>query len=117
MTLPLTTPVSLGDRYTVERVIGSGGMATVHLAEEHKHQRKVAIKVKTTTEYVSPVELATVYIALGDKQRALDWIEAAVDDRRGWVAYLRVHPIMDSLRGEPRFAALIKRMKFEAVGS
>src|SRR5215210_3158832 len=36
---------SLADRYTVERVLGEGGMATVHLAEEIKHQRKVAIKV------------------------------------------------------------------------
>ena len=62
---------------------------------------------------MSPVELATVYIALGDKQRALDWIEAALDDRRGWVAYLRVHPIMDSLQSEPRFGALVERMKFD----
>src|SRR3954462_12770346 len=36
---------SLADRYTVERLIGHGGMATVHLAEERKHRRKVAIKV------------------------------------------------------------------------
>src|SRR5688572_29745473 len=35
----------LGDRYTIERVLGRGGMAVVHLAEERKHQRKVAIKV------------------------------------------------------------------------
>src|SRR3954462_6421652 len=42
-----TTPLmnSLADRYTIERVLGEGGMATVHLAEERKHQRKVAIKV------------------------------------------------------------------------
>jgi serine/threonine-protein kinase len=36
---------ALSDRYTVERALGSGGMATVHLAEDLKHQRKVAIKV------------------------------------------------------------------------
>jgi hypothetical protein len=60
------------------------------------------------------VELAIICIALGDSQRALDWIEDALNDRRGWVAYLRVHPIMDPLRGEPRFNALIERMKFDA---
>lgn len=40
-------PVSqmFGDRYTIERVLGQGGMATVHLAEERKHRRKVAIKI------------------------------------------------------------------------
>src|SRR6266550_992774 len=36
---------SLADRYTIERILGRGGMATVHLAEERKHRRKVAIKV------------------------------------------------------------------------
>jgi serine/threonine protein kinase len=35
----------LGDRYDIERILGRGGMAIVHLAEERKHQRKVAIKV------------------------------------------------------------------------
>jgi serine/threonine-protein kinase len=35
----------LADRYTVERELGRGGMATVYLAEEKKHGRKVAIKV------------------------------------------------------------------------
>ena len=35
----------LGDRYTIERVLGRGGMAIVHLAEERKHRRKVAIKI------------------------------------------------------------------------
>src|SRR6476469_8447518 len=42
---PLSLQTSLGDRYTIERLLGQGGMATVHLAEERKHGRKVAIKV------------------------------------------------------------------------
>ena len=36
---------SVGDRYLVEREIGRGGMATVYLAEDRKHQRQVALKV------------------------------------------------------------------------
>jgi serine/threonine protein kinase len=36
---------ALGDRYRIERELGSGGMATVYLAEDLKHDRKVAIKV------------------------------------------------------------------------
>jgi serine/threonine-protein kinase len=36
---------ALADRYTIEREIGSGGMATVYLAEDLKHRRKVAVKV------------------------------------------------------------------------
>ncbi|MEO9250793.1 MAG: protein kinase, partial [Gemmatimonadaceae bacterium] len=36
---------SLTDRYRIERELGAGGMATVYLAEDLKHHRKVAIKV------------------------------------------------------------------------
>lgn len=34
---------ALGDRYRIERELGSGGMATVYLAEDLKHHRQVAI--------------------------------------------------------------------------
>lgn len=45
MTGPNKVPASLSDRYTFEREIGAGGMATVHLALDHKHNRRVAVKV------------------------------------------------------------------------
>jgi eukaryotic-like serine/threonine-protein kinase len=38
-------PVTVGDRYTLERELGRGGMATVHLARDRKHDRPVAIKI------------------------------------------------------------------------
>ena len=73
------------------------------------------LEEKRKTEYVSPVELAQVHIALGNTEKALDWIERAVDERRGWAAYLRVHPILDPVRDEPRFAQLVERMKFDTA--
>jgi serine/threonine protein kinase/Tfp pilus assembly protein PilF len=80
----------------------------------YARQLAAELEERLKVEYVSPVEQAIVYIALGEKQTALDWTERAIDERRGWVAYLRVHPIVDSLRGEPRFNALVQRMKFSA---
>ena len=43
-TEPLPIAAALADRYTIERELGRGGMATVYLADEKKHGRKVAIK-------------------------------------------------------------------------
>jgi serine/threonine protein kinase/tetratricopeptide (TPR) repeat protein len=60
--------------------------------------------------YVSPVAFATIMLGLGDVERAIDWAERAYDDRRGWLAYVNVNPIMDPMRGHPRFDALVRRM-------
>src|SRR6202008_3331250 len=43
--LPLRLTAALADRYRIERQLGQGGMATVYLADDLKHDRKVAIKV------------------------------------------------------------------------
>jgi serine/threonine protein kinase/Flp pilus assembly protein TadD len=62
-------------------------------------------------DYVSPVAFATIYIGLGDLDRALDWAERAYAERRGWLVYVKVNPIMDPLRDSPRFAALVRKMR------
>jgi serine/threonine protein kinase len=45
VTVPDTLAAALADRYTLERVVGRGGMATVYLARDAKHNRQVAVKV------------------------------------------------------------------------
>ena len=62
-------------------------------------------------DYVNPVAFSTLYIGLGDTARALDWLERAHVERRWWLCYLRVNPLMDPLRAEPRFEALARRMR------
>jgi serine/threonine protein kinase/Tfp pilus assembly protein PilF len=66
---------------------------------------------KRKHDYVSAVELATLHLGLGNNQQALDWMERSYDERRGWMAYLNVHPILDPVRNEPRFKALVEKMK------
>jgi Flp pilus assembly protein TadD len=69
------------------------------------------LEERRAREYVSPVALATVYIGLGDNGRALDWAETAYEERRGWLAYFTVNPLLDPLRLEPRFKALVARLR------
>jgi serine/threonine-protein kinase len=61
--------------------------------------------------YVSPVAFATLNIGLGRLDAALDWAERAYEERRGWLAYLDVNPLLAPLRGHPRFEALAARMR------
>src|SRR6059036_3653090 len=45
MEIPADLQTALADRYTLRRVLGRGGMATVYLADDKKHYRAVALKV------------------------------------------------------------------------
>lgn len=69
------------------------------------------LEEKLKHDYVSPVELATLHLGLGNNHEALDWMERSHAERRGWMAYLNVHPILDPVRNEPRFKALVEKMK------
>jgi tetratricopeptide (TPR) repeat protein len=57
--------------------------------------------------------LAAVYVALGDKDRAISLIEKDYQQHSNWLTYLKVDPVMDSLRQEPRFKELMRKMNFE----
>jgi tetratricopeptide (TPR) repeat protein len=62
------------------------------------------------TEPVDPYLLATLYVGLGDKDKAFVELEKSFNERGYYVPLLRVDPLMDPLRGDPRFADLIKRV-------
>jgi serine/threonine-protein kinase len=66
------------------------------------------------TDYISPVDMAMLELGLGNNDAALDWIDQSITERRGWAAYLRVHPIVDPIRDDPRFELLVKKMTFDA---
>lgn len=63
------------------------------------------------TSYVSPYDRAIIYAGLGDKDKALEQLNRAYDDRAGWIIYLNVEPIFDPIRSDPRFAELAGRLK------
>ena len=77
---------------------------------DHARETLDFLEKRASRDYVSPVELATLYIALGDNDRAIDWMEKAYAERRGYMAYLNVHPVLDTLRSEPRFKVLVRKM-------
>jgi len=60
--------------------------------------------------YIDPVEIARNYALLGEKDRAFGWLEKAYGEKTGGLPYIKPSPAFDSLRSDPRYASLLKRM-------
>ena len=72
--------------------------------------RAILEKLKTTEKYVSPTELAILYIALGDKEKAFELFEKSYAERDVTLTSLKVEPGYDPIRNDPRFQDLLKRV-------
>jgi tetratricopeptide (TPR) repeat protein len=66
----------------------------------------------SSTRYVSGYVLSQYHLGLGEREQALAELERAYEDRSWLIALLKVDPLYDELRGEPRFQALFDRLKF-----
>ncbi len=62
------------------------------------------------TRYVSPYEIAVVYVGLGENDSAFEWLERAYQEHSSWLSYLNVEFRLDPLRSDPRFADLVRRV-------
>jgi TolB-like protein/Flp pilus assembly protein TadD len=69
------------------------------------------LKELSKQRYVSDYSFALVYLGLGEKEEALHWLEQSYRDRAGSdVTWIRVDPLLDPLRGDPRFEALAEKI-------
>jgi TolB-like protein/DNA-binding winged helix-turn-helix (wHTH) protein/Tfp pilus assembly protein PilF len=69
------------------------------------------LTLQSKKQYVSPYYLAIVYVGLGENEKAMDWLEKAFTDRSNGLVFMRVEPELDHLRSNPRFIALLQRLK------
>jgi adenylate cyclase len=69
------------------------------------------LKEMSKQKYVSPYDMAVLYTGLGEKDRAIEQLNKAYEERAGWVISLKVEPLFDPLRSDPRFADLARRMR------
>jgi tetratricopeptide (TPR) repeat protein len=60
-------------------------------------------------EYVSGYDLAIVFAGLGDRDRAFQELEGALEERTWEVVYMAIDPMLEPLRSDPRFARLLAR--------
>jgi TolB-like protein/Flp pilus assembly protein TadD len=91
--------------------IASIGYAAA-LAGDNAKARAVLDELKglSVQHYIPPFNVAMVYTGLGDQNEALSWLEKACEERDVRVTILKVDPRWDSLRSNPRFIAILKRI-------
>jgi hypothetical protein len=94
--------------------LATAGLGVVAAARGRVEEAQAALadlEAETRTRYVSPVAFVMVHAALGQADPAFAWLDRAFDERRGWLAYLNVEPLLDPLRADPRFRRLQERMR------
>jgi tetratricopeptide (TPR) repeat protein len=70
------------------------------------------LKQRAQQTYVQPLWMATIHLALGQKDQALDRLQNAFDDRSADLVFLKVDPAFDPLHNDARFTDILRRMNF-----
>jgi tetratricopeptide (TPR) repeat protein len=72
----------------------------------------VDLKEQSKTRYVASYWIAVIYAGLDEKDEAFAWLEKAYQERSWFLVWLKMDPQLDSLRSDPRFTDLIRRIGF-----
>ena len=61
-------------------------------------------------QYVTPAALVFAYTGLGDKDQAFLWMEKCSQERSNFMVFLKLIPLFDPLRSDPRFEEMLRRI-------
>ena len=87
------------------------GYAHARLGERNQALRMLEqLEAASKERYTPAFCFAVVYAGLGEKDQAFTWLEKAYEERTSRLGYLKVEPLWDPLRSDPRFADLVRRI-------
>jgi serine/threonine-protein kinase len=91
--------------------IGSLGRAYAIAGRRLQAQKLLDELLQSAAQrYVSPASIASIYLGLGDADTGFEWLEKAVEARDGPIFGLRVNPLYDDLRSDPRYDVLLRKL-------
>jgi tetratricopeptide (TPR) repeat protein len=94
----------------VARALLAHAYATAGRKADAQRELNVLTGMVSHNQYVPPSYLAIVSLALGDKDKAFDYLQQSYRDRSEHMLYLGVEPLVDPLRSDPRFDVLLKQV-------
>jgi len=95
---------------------GSGFIDVLGAAYARAGRRADALRILAELKrrkqhgYVAAASFVIVYLGLGENEHAFAWLEEAYKERSSMLQFLKVHPLFDPLRGDPRFVDLLHRV-------
>jgi TolB-like protein/Tfp pilus assembly protein PilF len=69
-----------------------------------------AFQATAKKRYIPPTYLGMLFAGLGDRDKAMSWLEKAFEERADGLTWLNVEPMLDEVRSDPRFQNLIRRI-------
>jgi TolB-like protein/Tfp pilus assembly protein PilF len=95
---------------------GPGPMGVLIRAYAHAGRRGDALRLlaelkrRRKTGYVPAGAFVNAYLGLGENEEAFAWLEQAYKEQSNMLQFVKVHPYFDPIRGDPRFADLVRRV-------
>jgi len=99
------SPETMGALGQAYAAVGETGRAVKVLKE---------LQEWSTRYYVSPFHRGRIHAALGQRDQAFAWFEAAYEERSFYLSWFKVEPELDPLRADARFKSLLDRLAFPA---
>jgi len=93
---------SAADVFVVSNVAG--------IVQRHAQKLLGELQEQAKVRYVSPASIALVFAGLGEKDQALTWLDKAEKEHDGVIVRLKVDSRYDSLRSDPHFAEIVRRI-------
>ena len=97
----------------VMRVSGTGGYVLAVAGREREARQELdRLKRLRDQEYISAGAISLIHAGLGEKEEAIAWLEKGYEERAFQMQFLKVEPRWDSLRNDPRFMNVFRRIGF-----
>ena len=91
--------------------LASLGYAYAVSGDQQSAQKAIrTLEDESRQQHISPYFFAMIHLGLGDKDRAFEWLEKSYQERSWYLAGLKLDPMFDRLRFDPRFQDLLRRV-------
>ena len=105
----LQKAVSLSGESTVALAMLGHALASAGKKTEADQVMRKLVERSTTT-YVPSYWIAVIYNGFRDRENVMVWLEKAYDERSSWLAWVKVEPRFDWLRGDREFDSIVRRL-------